>query len=317
MNELNEPKVELPPAPGGMKWEYRGMGWNPGKAVPAYLTIWAEAMAEPAHRRNAVPDGIDDHHYWEAVPAPKTAKQWLETYLTESRERFDHACDDHLAEENRKLNKRLEVAEQGLSDLKEDWSSRVKQAKNLDRENESLKAELAAYPPLESEWPEKPAPPEGCEWMRMPDEGSFESSSDYVYMSLSYDEWFENCPTDIGWNGRLVFRAEKIDHTEGGKYRMLAEGEIVEQGDAFLEETEWVEARYCIGQPLVMEPGQFWRRPAAITTPVENPEIHGDFAQQAKDTLQKRLFPESRNGMIRDTELDKFVDLIIKAAKQP
>jgi regulator of replication initiation timing len=296
MNGLNEPKVELPPAPEGMKWEYRGMGWNPGKAVPAYLTIWAEAMAEPAHRRNAVPDGIDDHNYWEAVPAPKTAKQRLETLPDGYRERFDHACDDHLAEENRKLKKKLEVAEQRLSDLKEDWSSRVKQAKNLDRENESLKAELAAYPPLESEWPEKPAPPEGCEWVRQGNEGVSEPGD--ISLIDRYDDgtlaWDIEDEWGITWEGTIVFRPEKIS--------------IVKTLERENRELRIVATAKDIQLALLERDRDYWKGKS---------EIHEDFAQQAKDTLQKRLSPESRNGMIRDTELDKFVDLIIKAAKQP
>ena len=328
MNE-NEPIVEMPEPPAGHRWEYRGLGWDNGGKNTVYChTTYYSGVARGAGDR---PSGIDDYRYWEAVPVD----------LAESRERFDRACDDHLAEENRKLRKKLEVAERGLSDFKEDWSSRVKQAKNLERENAELKAELAAlkstpipfppvgtklrftkdnfhgceghkagdavtvtgdhqiecglrffckgkpydwtagleivadepaaYPPPESEWPEKPAPPEGCEWVRLK-EGRCKAGD--MWLSENGNGW---CIAAYSWavGSTVVFRAEKIDHTEGGKYRMLEEGEKLESG---------VRRRI-------------------------------DFAQQAKDMLQARFF--GGFPTFREIYLDQFVDLIIKAAKQP
>jgi hypothetical protein len=189
MNEkTNEPKVEMPEPPEGHRWEYRGRGWTnrDDDAEVCYI----EDRIPGFYRKRGYTTGYPDTRYWEAVPAPKTVKQWLETLpdgyreralanlfepektvanlataitgirawsgtpekynfwsrvygwaidpdthtlpplpvdLTESRERFDRACDDHLAEENRKL--KAEIVE--------------------------LKAELAAFksPPIKSPEP--------------------------------------------------------------------------------------------------------------------------------------------------------------------
>jgi hypothetical protein len=336
MNDTNEPKVALPEPPEGMKWEYRGMGWKSEKPIQ-YCFLDGYGKVIPMDDRET--DGDPNHHYWEAVPAPKTVKQWLETLPDGYRERALANCERgnadycaaslssairssfdwqesqekhdfwksisdwainpnknplpllpeakptreelerenaqlkaELAEENRKLRKKLEVAEQALIDFKEDWSSRVKQAKNLERENAQLKAELAAlkspcvmedkydgvslgealaaYPPPESERPEKPAPP---------------------------------------------------DHTEGGKYRMLEEGELICEGDTRFDGAVWVPTHIAGEQ---VNDGTY-RRPV---TP------QPDYAQRAKDMLQAKFvggFPT-----FREISLDQFVDLIIKAAKQ-
>lgn len=115
----------------------------------------------------------------------------------------------------------------------------------------------AAFPPSESEWPKKPAPPEP-------------------------------------------------DHTEGGKYRMLGIEETLEQGDQHLRESgAWTET---LNTGLAVGPGYAgrYRRPVKPETP--------DYAAEAKELIQS-MFSHFQNE--RDTDLDKFVDLIIKAAKQP
>ena len=84
MNELNEPKVTLPPAPEGMEWEYRGMGWYPERSTTyCHTTLCAGLIVTHNH----TPSGITDYHYWEAIPDT----------LAESRDQFDRACDEHLA----------------------------------------------------------------------------------------------------------------------------------------------------------------------------------------------------------------------------
>ena len=269
-------------------------------------------------------------------------------------------------------SKRLTIAEQALIDLKEDWSSRVKQAKNLERENaelrewkrqqlqvwsdlnlqevgdelelavgtpiaenvlpgiRKLKAELAAlksphvtedkydgvslgealaaYPPPESEWPEKPAPPEGCEWVRMPMTGKRSEGHEYLILSHT-GEWRRIHDYATSWASAVVFRAEKIDHTEGGKYRMLEEGETVEKGDEFspADSEPWTSVPgRVVGQKVhPLDDGRVRR----------TVETYENFAQQAKVILHGVLDPG--NPFIDEHGISKFVDLIIKASKQP
>jgi hypothetical protein len=96
-----------------------------------------------------------------------------------------------------------------------------------------------------------------------------------------------------------------IDHTEGGKYRMLGEEEMLEPGDEFLfvNQHPW----YLVGAFHPAVPGQKYRRPVKS----EEPDLP-DYAQQAKDILQNHF---GYFADIRDAELDTFVDLILKAAK--
>lgn len=99
--------------------------------------------------------------------------------------------------------------------------------------------------------------------------------------------------------------AQEPGHTEGGKYRMLEEGEPVYAGDEFLEKGSktWTPApKRVFGQKLCAVDAGRTRRP-----------VEPDHAQQAKDILQGKLGPNT--PMFRDTSLDAFVDLIIKAAK--
>ncbi len=62
----NEPKIELPEPPEGHRWEYRGMGWNPGKVIPTYCHT--TRYSDLVMTQNELPSGVGDYHYWEAVP---------------------------------------------------------------------------------------------------------------------------------------------------------------------------------------------------------------------------------------------------------
>lgn len=71
--ETAEPQVKMPEPPAGMKWEYRGMGWESGKKQG--LT-YAYAFAD-SDEANCFYTGSSDYeetcatttaHYWEAVP---------------------------------------------------------------------------------------------------------------------------------------------------------------------------------------------------------------------------------------------------------
>jgi hypothetical protein len=98
----------------------------------------------------------------------------------------------------------------------------------------------------------------------------------------------------------------EIDHTEGGKYRMLEEGEKLEPSDQYFwhDRKEWDSVYGYAG----------YDRPFSKAFWGSDVRRRIDFAQQAKDTLQARFvvgFPA-----FREIALDRFVDLIIKAAKQ-
>jgi len=105
-------------------------------------------------------------------------------------------------------------------------------------------------------------------------------------------------------------RAEKIDHTEGGKYRMLEEGEKLEPSDQYFwhDRKEWDSVFGCAGYNRPFSKAFWGSDVRRLVTP------QPDFAQQAKDILQARFvtgFPA-----FREITLDHFVDLIIKATKQ-
>jgi hypothetical protein len=96
------------------------------------------------------------------------------------------------------------------------------------------------------------------------------------------------------------------DHTEGGKYRMLKDGEMLQPGDEFL---------FCNGEPwfpvVALHPalsGQLYRRPVKPED-IDPP----DYAKEARDLLHIiHGFPKH----MAVKAIDNFVDLIIKAAKQ-
>ena len=70
MQDLPYPNHTPPPAPEGMKWEYRGMGWTRESLRPSvYYTLSFKQMVKgPVMRR---PQGALDQHYFEAVPILK------------------------------------------------------------------------------------------------------------------------------------------------------------------------------------------------------------------------------------------------------
>jgi hypothetical protein len=171
----------------------------------------------------------------------------------------------------------------------------------------------AAYPPPESEWPEKPAPPEGCVWVRQGDEGRSDFSD--IRLVQQPDGILEWHPIGEGmkWVRAVVFRAEKIDHTEGGKYRMLEVGEKLKADDQVLLDVSYWRPLGKDGGTVQDEryrayPVGYYRRPVKS----EEPDLP-DYAQQAKDILQNHF---GYFADIRDAELDTLVDLILKAAKQ-
>ena len=70
MNTQDYPEHTAPAPPAGMKWEYRGLGWNP-KRKATYYHINNET---PSNVLSGIAFGISCTHYFEAVPipAPKT-----------------------------------------------------------------------------------------------------------------------------------------------------------------------------------------------------------------------------------------------------
>ena len=192
--------------------------------------------------------------------------------------------------------------------LREDVAKLREQVKQKESEAAIYRKRIdepAAYPPPESEWPEKPALPEGCEWVRQGNEGACVVGD--ISLCDAGDgtlKWYVEKSALMKWIGTVVFRAEKIDHTEGGKYRMLEEGEVIEAGDECMtiDGTGWLPVAHHIGKPFRIEHWRCFMRRRI------------DFAQQAKDILQARFvtgFPA-----FREITLDHFVDLIIKATKQ-
>jgi hypothetical protein len=92
MNELNEPKVTLPPAPEGMKWEYRGMGWDPERSTTyCHTTLYAGLVVT----KNQIPSGITDYHYWEAVPntLAESCDQFGRALLVADRDYWKNKCE--------------------------------------------------------------------------------------------------------------------------------------------------------------------------------------------------------------------------------
>lgn len=55
-----------PEPPTGMKWEYRGKGWDPQKKVTYYLINSMKFASDVIKDR--MPDGLDKIDYFEAVP---------------------------------------------------------------------------------------------------------------------------------------------------------------------------------------------------------------------------------------------------------
>lgn len=314
MNE-NEPKVEMPEPPAGHRWEYRGMGWdNGGKSTVYCHTTYYSGVARGAGDR---PSGIDDYHYWEAVPHPvaeenRKLRENLERENAELRNVIDRESEimgriDHITL----------AAELGFTKFRENPEMFLVKVRELKAELTSLKSpcvtaaepEPAAYPPPESEWPEKPAPPEGCEWVRMPMSADRAEGFDYIMLSCK-GVWESGTYVGNGWQDCVVFRAEKIDHTEGGKYRMLEEGEKLEPSDQYFwhDRKEWDSVFGCAGYNRPFSKAFWGSDVRRLVTP------QPDFAQQAKDILQARFvtgFPA-----FREITLDHFVDLIIKATKQ-
>ena len=101
------------------------------------------------------------------------------------------------------------------------------------------------------------------------------------------------------------------DQTCGGRYLPMSEGDVFQEGDQVYAQDKWGGvAEHIIGKKL--GEGFFglqthlYRRPVKPETP--------DYAAEAKELIQS-MFSHFQNE--RDTDLDKFVDLIIKAAKQP
>jgi hypothetical protein len=321
MNE-NEPKVKMPKPPAGHRWEYRGKEWSKDRATFCYLSTIARVVI----RYHDAPAVGAQGHYWEAVPHP-IAEENLERENAELKNVIDRESEimgriDHIAlAAELGFTKFRENPEMFLVKVRE-LKARVERdefdqsfTRHLASENAKLKAELAslkspcvtaaepkpaAYPPPESEWPEKPAPPEGCEWVRMPDSGMHNLGDLWLADLASGYEWrYETFPRP--YSGTVVFRAEKIDHTEGGKYRMLEEGEVIEAGDEVHTGQQW--------EPF--DPVAYGRESIRSFRRPVTPQP--DFAQQAKDILQARFvtgFPA-----FREITLDHFVDLIIKATK--
>jgi hypothetical protein len=121
------------------------------------------------------------------------------------------------------------------------------------------------------------------------------------------DKWPDSKPMLVGGirkrpDGKLEFEDVEQpdpDHTEGGKYRMLEAGEMLQLGDEFLfcNNTCWFPV--MVFYPALS--GQLYRRPV-------KPEP--DYAQQAKNLLA------DINKAAPIVSCNTFVDLIIRAAKQ-
>jgi hypothetical protein len=197
--------------------------------------------------------------------------------------------------------------------LREDVAKLREQVKQKESEAAIYRKRIdepAAYPPPESEWPEKPALPEGCEWVRQGNEGACVVGD--ISLCDAGDgtlKWYVEKSALMKWIGTVVFRAEKIDHTEGGKYRMLEEGEKLEPSDQYFwhDQKEWNSVFGYAGYNRPFSKAFWGSDVRRLVTP------QPDFAQQAKDILQARFvtgFPA-----FREITLDHFVDLIIKATK--
>lgn len=91
----NEPKCTLPEPPTGHTWQYRGMGWNPGREIAAYLTGWVRSSGDPAYISDATPDGLPENHYWEAVASISLIKE-LRTEL-DAAQGIAEALEDRIA----------------------------------------------------------------------------------------------------------------------------------------------------------------------------------------------------------------------------
>jgi hypothetical protein len=274
MNE--EPKVELPKPPEGHRWEYRGMGWKPGYRT--HYAYWEAGMGETPSRGFAVTPTGNIGHYWEAVPdenpLPPLPDENLHTSVA-AQIKADYVTK--LERENAELRewKRQQIEEALKLNIQSVGAELGMKAGTPIAENilpaiRKLKAKLAAL------------------------KSPCVTEDRYEGMSLG--------------EALAAHRSSEPDHTEGGKYRMLEEGEVLRAGDAYLERGEWVGVRHCVGDRLVLAPGQYWRRPV---------ETRENFAQQAKVILQKKFGNKPHRGdPFIDTELNDFVDLIIKASKQ-
>jgi len=336
----NEPNVELLEPPAGMRWEYRGRGFRKADTAICYTD---RSLTGFTFRTNCA-SGCPDHHYWEAVPAPKTVKQWLETLPDGYRERALANCtrpdglETSLHHTIPAAFRWADTPEGGkfwkqvylwacnpdknplppLPDDRNDLTCDQSEIEKLEAEITKLKSELAtlqipcvtepaAYPPPESEWPEKPAPPEGCEWVRQDMTGHYPVDQEHITLMKSRGTHvWDREYLSSGYENCVVFRAEKIDHTEGGKYRMLEEGETILDGDAYLEEHGWAKGTFVVGERLSLLPGDIWRRPVE---PVElfTKELAKDYHHKVEE-----LRAENRRLLKRNVGLKKNTDALAR-----
>lgn len=297
----NEPKIQLPEPPTGHTWQYRGMGWNPGREIAAYVTVWDESSGDPAYRPYAVPNGLADYHYWEAVASAPDIPliEQLRTEL-DAAQGIAEALENRIALLKMKCDNWKETAAQYWNnaqyyrDLVIQCGQAIGKAAYTSDDGTTQEDVLCAKVPglvrglvmRADKWPD--SKPMLIGGIRTRPDGKLE---------------FEDVeqPDPHG-----VFCELKPDHAAGGKYRRVKPGEMLQPGDEFLfcNDVAWMPVA-AFHSALS---GQLYRRPVKPED-IDPP----DYAAYAKNILQ-RYFGSYADT--RDTGLDTFVDLIIKAAKQ-
>lgn len=95
-----------PPAPPeGMKWEYRGMGWNPDVETTAY-SVFPSGASLPAYPVSEDFCGRPDLHFFEAVSIHESGVPTGIGGLEPTDDWLDDACKDPVTENPKELQGR-------------------------------------------------------------------------------------------------------------------------------------------------------------------------------------------------------------------
>jgi hypothetical protein len=260
----NEPEIQLPEPPTGHTWQYRGMGWNPGREIAGYLTVWDELRGDPAYRPYATPNGLADYHYWEAVAS---------------------TSDIPLIE---KLCTELDAA-QGIAEA-------------LEKEVELLKMELNTY---KSIYKNETSRADGMAALLIKCCHKIDSNFAADPMVARLPDMIEQLKKE-----RDNWEATATDFNKAREYYrdlVIQCGQAIGKAAYTSDDGTTQEDVLCAKVPGLVK---------AMCDPaldVVRPHPEPDYAAEAKNILQRYF---GCYADIRDTGLDIFVDLIIKAAKQ-
>jgi hypothetical protein len=118
------------------------------------------------------------------------------------------------------------------------------------------------------------------------------------------------------WSAKEIV-LDSLDYTEGGKYKSLNRGDLIMDGDEILWSGKWWKATNA---GSIVGKGDWsvlhYRRPVTSETqPLQESKAHKAHVQAAKDILQRKIRGSMLDSGFRDTGLDDFVDILLKAVK--